>query len=486
MSTSAPLLSLCRHASFCALLVWGLVASQPALAQTEIANDGFDTNQQGTIATAALIPNEMYAASFTIPANFLPAELLGVRVVMIDGDNPQQNYCGRFTLEVWNDDLSTAPTLSPNCPILSQRPLPVPTTSVYSMSTQFSDSIGFQIRGDRNNYQDLLFSSINNNPQLMVTIPPIILTQPEVRVGLKALDLQCGAMSADAFPLMLTDLDGEAIAGTNYLYGYFDGVCPAVYEFLLWRDMAQFLSSQPGDFVMRLLLRAQGGVDTDMGNMMMDMMMDMMMPDMPLDMMEEDMFVVVDMTPDGAMIDMHMFEDMAAAQDMMQVGQDMEASTDQGALVTLALTNISPSSVKQGTGGDVVLLGSGFEVGAEVRLNARQIGVLETKSGNILATLPSDLDAGRYDVIVTNPDGGSAILTMGFEVTGTEIPDMDSMVVDQGSATPDAGSGMSADVESPDGDGCGCQSTGVPAQRHGSMLLLLGGAVLLGWRRRRA
>lgn len=62
-----------------------------AMAQSEFSNDSFDTLQQGTIASAQLITSEMYAATFTIPTNFLPAELLGVRVVMIDGDDPQKS-----------------------------------------------------------------------------------------------------------------------------------------------------------------------------------------------------------------------------------------------------------------------------------------------------------------------------------------------------------------------------------------------------------
>ncbi len=450
-------------------------------AQQEIGNDSFDSMQQGRIASATIIEGEMYAVSFAIPPNLLPAEMLGVRVVMVDGPTAGANYCGRFTIEVWEDDLS-APVVPSSCNVSSILTLntrdvvPDIDTPIYSMSAQFaSNDVGFELRADPNNYQDLLFSSINNNPQLMATIPPVILTKPEIRVGLKALDRQCGAASGDEFPLMLTDLDGERHPGRNFLYGYLAALCPPNFEFLLWSDMAQFFSKPPGDFVMRLLLRTQGGMDMDMG---------MMMPDMN---MEEDMFVVVDMMPDGSMVDMQMFEDMQQAQDMMnQPPQDMSAPpVDQNpAMAELSVTSISPSSVKQGTGGSVILLGEGFEQGAEVRLNAQQLGVLNTRSGQIEAALPSDLDVGVYDVIVSNPDGDSALLSMGFEVTedAMEQPaqDMSVAAMDMEMNTiPEGGEGV------PD-EGCGCQSASQPAQRHGSLALLALGLIGIVWRRKRS
>ena len=476
----------------CMLAVTSMITqfSAQAMAQVEIENDSFDSMQQGRIATAELVEGEMYAATFTIPQHLLPAEMLGVRVVMIENNmSPGRNYCGRFTVEVWEDDLSSPAEVSPHCNGFSLY-IREPGNLIYSMETQFQNNpLGFEVHADSNNYQDLLFSSINNNPQLMATIPPVTLNTPNIRVGLKALDLQCGAAQGDAFPLMLTDQDGEQTSGTNYLYGYLDFICSMDKEFYLWRDMAQFLGSTPGDFVMRLLLRAPGTpVDMDMGDTASDMGA------------TEDMFVVVDMLPDGTMVDMQMFEDMTMAEDMfgsddMASGsEDMSSATPtdmgasggedqgQGGGDAPVITSVSPSSMTTGQSGDLLVIGEGFETGAEVNLNARKIGVIETRSGRITASVPADLEIGDYDVIVTNPDGSSGFLSMGFSIKDSN-PEQNQE--DMGTSS-DLGVQTSSGPNNANGGqeaGCACHTTSDAGPQGGATLLLLLGG-LMGLRRR--
>lgn len=455
------------------VFIAALLPSTAALAQQEIANDSFDSMQQGRVATAELITGEMYAATFQIPPSLLPAEMLGVRVVMVsDPSQPGRNDCGRFTVEVWEDDLSVPARTSPHCNGVPIDTRPPSGQVIYSMETQFqADPIGFQVQADPNNYQDLLFSSVNNNPQLMATIPPVMLTTTQVRVGLKALDLQCGAASADAYPLMLADQDGEQTAGSNYLYGYLQFVCDPINDFYLWEDMAQFLGSTPGDFVMRLLIRTQGGmVELDMGAPVADM-------DPVVDMTDP-----LDMTPDAMMQDMAVSdqgstsaEEMGQTPDMATSGgEEMGSLTpDQGEPTgdVLEVSSISPSRVTKGEALEVAILGKGFEAGLEVSLNARKIGVVETKRERVLASIPADLEVGFYDVIVTNPGGESALKAMGLEVVAV-------------AAGEGMGGGALAGEGSPD-DGCGCQSSSTPAGRHGALLLVCGLLALSRLRRRR-
>lgn len=474
-----------RHAvlaTACVLLTL-LLSPQSLRAQQLVVNDSFDVSQQGRIASAELIEGEMYAASFTIPAALLPAELLGVRVVMVKGDSPNSFYCGRFAIEVWEESM-TPPSVPAQCFLINQKP---PGNVIYSMSTQFANNpIGFEVQGDSSNFQDLLFSTINSNPSLMVTIPPVILNTSSVRVGLKAIDRQCGFQMGAAFPLMLTDLDGERVYGTNFLYGYPKGICSPPNQFYLWADMGQFLTTTtPGDFVMRLLLRQPGmsGGGDDMGMMSMDMSASDMGSG-------SDMFVVMDMAPDGTMLDMQVVSDMAQAEDMMQGGmvdqgnspQDMDNSNS-NASPGLSISSISPSSKSFGVGGDVVIVGTGFETGAEVSLDARKIGVIETRAQRITATIPADLAIGSYDVIVSNPSGATAVMTMGFTVSDP------AMMQDMGVATDMAsgnGGNDGGSVSSPEA-GCGCEASrsGAPAPGTlGAVWLFLAGVV--GSRRRRA
>ena len=481
---------------FCAAIASLGLSPTSASAQAIVQNDSFQDSQSARIATAELIQGEMYAASFDIPQSWLPIELLGVRVVMVAGMGAAP-HCGRFSIEVFEES-SALPSAPAGCFLFNAKD---PGNTIYSMSQQFiNNPIGFDVNADPNNYQDLLFSSINNNPSLMATIPPVMLNTSRVRVGVKALDKQCGLQQGNSFPLMLTDTDGEATYGSNFVYGYPKGICSPPSEFYLWNDFAPFFSVTPGDFVMRLILnRNTGGPDPDL--------------DMGV--------VVLDMAPDGSM-DMMAFEDMSPALDMMPpadmrpafdmrpadvfdlgqsgmvdpdmkgaVSEDMGSGTSPGnntagnssAAGALEVSSVSPSQLVAGTAAEVAILGGGFESGLEVTLNARKIGVIETKAQRILASVPADLAPGAYDVIVTNPDGASALLAMGLNVTDADAPAPDANNMD--GMGEQEGGGNEQDpgrVESPDA-GCGCAQRGrAPAGSLGLAALVFG---VFGLRRRR-
>lgn len=452
----------------CALCLW----SQAAFTQTEVRNDSFDQNQAQRIGTALIEDGEMYAADFVLPQSItLPVELLGVRVVMVADPNKPGLACGRFHVEVYEDANSGAAGPPLDCPIATYED---PGMEIYSMKRQFGAAqrdIAFEVRGDPNNYQDLLFSSINSNPQLMATIPPVMLNSRNVRVGLLAVDNACGLQQGEYHPLMLTDTDGEQ--GENFLYGYLAGVCPQTStRFYYWKDFAPFFSVTQGDFVMRLLLRAPNMMPPDMGQ------------DMGKDMM------VVDIGPDGSMdmtrVDMATAKDMMGGADMkappdMRADNDMAANNDKDMKPTvggLALTSVSPKSAPTAASTEIAVLGEGFVSGLELSLDARKIGVVEVKPGRILATVPSGLTPKAYDVIVTNPDGKTALLAGGFTVTSGAGVDMGQQ--DMSSKPGANGAGNSVE------EGCGCvQVKPGTRQPWWSALLILGLMGFVGYRRRR-
>lgn len=485
-----------------AIVSASMLLATSAVAQEDfINNDSFDNQQMGT-ASAEIIQGEMYEVVFDIPQSWLPIEMLGVRVLMVPGMNGG-SYCGRFTIEVWEEP--NTPTVTDNTCLVINNAVRhrEPGMKIYSMSDQFmNDPLGFVVNGDPNNFQDLRFSTINNDPSLMVTINPVMLNTERVRVGLLALDNNC-ATQGSHFPVMLSDNDGIT-PERNYLYGSNPFCNSPNYQHYLWEDLEQYFFQQnPGDFVMRLILKR------NVTNPMPDMGMGM--PDMGMDMPGEmgggDM-VVVDIGPDGSMnvVDM-MEEDLGGEPDSggepdlgepdsggeIDLGgngmnEDMATAGNNDANNTpnnntpagmLEVTSVSPSSVSEGESVEIAILGKDFEPGLEVTLNARKIGVVETKPQRILATAPGDLDAGSYDVIVTNPNGDSAILSGGFTVTVSTSMN-DGQLVDMGDNGQNPGR-----TDSPEG-GCGCRqahkSPSVPAPLLAMVLGLVG---MLGLRRRR-
>jgi MYXO-CTERM domain-containing protein len=414
-----------------------------------LKNDGMGENFEGTTATAELISGEMYAATFELPSSWqLPVELQGVRVLMVDGSEPSKTYCGRFTIEVW-EEAAGAPTNPGTCPFTRVKdPGPV----VYSMSNQFqSNPIGFELVGNNNNWQDMRFSAINNNAQLGVTINPVMLDTRRVRVAIKAIDNQCFNVSnANAFPVLVTDDDGTS--ADNFLYGEADlcgsisGTVPPP-EFYYWTDFAQYFQATPGDFIMRLIFDRPGPGGGDVG---VDAGADAG-PDVGMD-------AGMDVGSDIGSSDIGLDAKPADVSGGEDVAQQDTSSGQQDTGAELSITSVSPSTITNDQSTNIAIVGSGFVAGAQVLIGAEAVGVTETQSGIIKATVPEGFALGMHDVIVTNPGGATAVLEDGLEVT------------EPGAADADAGAGADTDSvgQSNNGsgaaaEGCGCRSVDTAA-----------------------
>lgn len=428
-----------------------------------LKNDSMGENFNGTTASAEIIADEMYAATFEIPSSWqLPVELQGVRVLMVDGSEPSKSYCGRFSIEVW-EEAPGAPQNPGTCPYTRVKD---PGAVIYSMSNQFqSNPIGFELVGNNNNWQDMRFSTINNNAQLGVTINPVMLNTRRVRVAIKALDNQClNTANANAFPVLVTDDDGTS--ADNFLYGEaelcgsINGTVPPP-EFYYWADFGQYFQTTPGDFIMRLIFDRPGPGGGDVG---------------------------VDAGSDaGADVGMDAGGD-SGSDSGSDVGGDIGLDAtpadvsggDQDTSSGLSITSVSPSSITNDQSTNIAIVGSGFIAGAQVLVGAEAVGVTETQSGIIKATVPEGFALGRHDVIVTNPGGDTAILEDGLEV------------IMPGAGGADTGSDTSSDVSSDTGsdvdsvgqknngsgaaaEGCGCRSvdTGMAATSMWAWLLAL-------------
>lgn len=438
-----------------------------AAAETIVANDSVGEMIDGTTASARLIEDEMYEATFEIPSDWLPVEMLGVRVVMVK-DPMFACGCGQFGLEVWEESAAASQTASCTIANVSYKD---PGRSIFTQQdvmTPMGDPIGFEIRGDETRgsatLKDLRFSSINQVQG--VTINPVMLTTETVRVGIRAMNLQCAAnqgngcgIQGDHFPVLVSDMDGVAQMETNFVHGVPDlaGVplCTNVTgpQHYVWEDFAPaFQMSQPGDFVLRLILNRDDPnmPDPDMGMDMgggADMGTDMSVADTGSDMSTADMGSTETDTGSG--------------------GDDTGGNNQNNGIGELTIESVTPNEGDNADAVDIVIVGTGFEAGAEVLLDAQALGVKETKSERIRATVDAGFDVGTYDLVVTNPDGETAILVDGYTVT--EDGPMDVM----------------GDTKSAGSDGCCSEVRGQhrsTALGFGIVVFLL--SIVVGLRRR--
>ncbi len=149
-------------------------------------------------------------------------------------------------------------------------------------------------------------------------------------------------------------------------------------------------------------------------------------------------------------------------------GNNNPGGENNGVGATLMVESITPSEAGNDGSTAVVIVGVGFAPGVEVLLDAESIGVTETRSERIRATVPEGLAPGTYDVIVTNPDGASDVLADGFTV----------LEADQ-EADPDGDS-----IPGGTSDGC-CSQVDARRTTPGAAFLSLLLAGFLGARRRR-
>ena len=83
----------------------------------------------------------------------------------------------------------------------------------------------------------------------------------------------------------------------------------------------------------------------------------------------------------------------------------------------LSVTSISPAKSTEGTSTNVSITGTGFLAKAKVKLGGTDLSPVEVISETLISTVvPAHLTAGKYSVIVINDDGGSSVLTDGYEV----------------------------------------------------------------------
>ncbi len=457
-----------RARLFAVVAVLLFVVPSIASADRVIQNDSVGENVNNVTASAEIIAGEMYEAVFDIPTEWLeettgrPLYWVGVRVLMVNGPNSGQNYCGRFSVEIWEEPPGV-PQVQSDCTLIDPNTFQVyngkhkdPGALIFSAEDATmgvpNGPLGFVVQGQPNmgqaNLQDLNFAALNMNQG--VNLSPVKIDTNRVRVGIKAMDLACtGGTQGQAFPIMVSDFDGVAGPGRNYIYGREPTVCPTTRHYT-WEDFGPaFGMSTPGDWIIRLVVSFNQNATMDMG-----MEIDASTVDMSSD-MTEDIGNPVDMTTGPDMSG----TDMPTSSDAGDISTSRDMSDGMGA--ALLVESISPSTTANTSSTDVVILGEGFEPGIEVLLGADAIGVRTTVSERIEATVPEGLDPGTYDLIVTNPDGESDSLAMAFTVT------------DDNGATDSGG------VE----EGCGCAASQMNARSHAPVLLLL--LVALMWSRRR-
>lgn len=142
---------------------------------------------------------------------------------------------------------------------------------------------------------------------------------------------------------------------------------------------------------------------------------------------------------------------------------DAEVVADSGVGSALSISSISPKKGPTSSSTDVTVVGAGFLPGVTLKVGPQFAAVrMLGGSTTIAATVPPGLPAGIHDVIATNPDGQSAILSEAFTV---ETMSSGEPIVDE--------------------SGCGCRATGGSSAGLWG-LAIVGGMGLLRGRRRRA
>lgn len=98
---------------------------------------------------------------------------------------------------------------------------------------------------------------------------------------------------------------------------------------------------------------------------------------------------------------------------------DSGPGADSGVGQALSVTSLSPKSGSTESPTEVTVIGTGFVAGLTLKVGPEFAAVRQVSGGTtIQATVPRGLPAGTHDLIVTNPDGQSAILNGAFTVAG--------------------------------------------------------------------
>ncbi|MBK6685328.1 MAG: IPT/TIG domain-containing protein [Deltaproteobacteria bacterium] len=103
---------------------------------------------------------------------------------------------------------------------------------------------------------------------------------------------------------------------------------------------------------------------------------------------------------------------------------DVGVVADSGVGAGLAISSISPKKGPASSSTDVTVVGTGFLPGVTLKVGPQFAAVrMLGGSTTIAATVPPGLPEGVHDVIATNPDGQSAILSEAFTVEAASSGD---------------------------------------------------------------
>jgi hypothetical protein len=122
-----------------------------------------------------------------------------------------------------------------------------------------------------------------------------------------------------------------------------------------------------------------------------------------------------------------------------EAAQLVNGFTYVGAQSTPTISTISPTSGPQTGGVDILINGTGFMPGAIVNICGQQVVVLNLTATQIHTLTPA-CAPGPVTITVTNPDGGTATLTDGFNSIATSTPTVTS--VSPASGSPSGGTAV--------------------------------------------
>lgn len=443
-----------------AALLW----ASPAFADRIVQNDNVGESVNSPVASAEIISGEAYEAVFDIPAEYMPENsgkplnIKGFRVLMVDNPMKAGRACGRFSVEVYEEPAGAA-VVEPTCNVVDLNTFMVtnprhkdPGTKIFDLASVpvTNGPLGFVIEGSpaqgQATFTDLTIAAINQN--MGVNISPIPVPSNRLRVVVRAIDEQCGAVGqGDYYPIMVSDTNGVSGPAKNFIYGREPNFCPT-FRHYVWEDFAPAFQATPGDWLIRLILDYDDTTTIpDMGTPDMGDDMDMEVVDMDIPDTE-----VPDMGDDTDIEPVDMATDTGNNTTNNEPGNNGTNNGTGGLLVA----SITPNTGENTASTPVLIVGEGFQPGIEVLVGTTAIGVTETRTERIRATVPEGLAPGVYDVILTNPDDSTVVLAQAFTVT-------------------DPSTARQSGAE----DGCGCAATGAQIPGAALLLLVVGGFLRL-------
>jgi len=375
---------LTRCAIFTAILLSAATALPLHAAEKVLQNESLESFE-GRLTGVEIIEGEIYASRFEAAPGDYPIRLKAVRFVMV-GNGAEDARCGAFTIAVWRDGGTT-----------EAGELIFDTEKLGDIEAGGTVAV---IKANPSAMQELPLEGELGD----VTLNPIEIPSGAFRVGLRYAG-ECPAELSPA-PILIHDATGGA-AVHSYLYGAAPG------------QPSQWLSTSAlamGEWVLRVVVETSG-------------------PGEPADAGAGGDAGAASTDPGGATTDPGTSTaDAGGAGDTPSPG-DSTAQTgdvdwgsavndDIGAGDTVPwdgapkITGIEPSQITAGVATDISIQGRGFAADAEVSLTpgAHSLPVKSSRPYVIDATVPANVPAGIYGVIVANPGGGDAFAAAALRV----------------------------------------------------------------------